>query len=69
MSRYIKLASSGGRSGVDVAYDATTRTLTIGGWYDSFVGIEPQTVSLDEFLRQLGVRKKHCVQVFERKKG
>ena len=45
----------GVRSGVDVEYVKSTGMLYVGGWYDSFVGIESLPISLGDFCRQLGI--------------
>lgn len=54
--------SQGGRSGVEVAYVKSRGVLRIGGWYDSFVGIEGEEISLRDFLFQLGITANDVVR-------
>lgn len=42
-------------SGIDITYTKSRNVLSIGGWYDSFVGIENTEMSLVEFFRQLEI--------------
>lgn len=42
-------------SGIDVTYVKHSRTLYVGGWYDSCVGIESKEISLCAFLDDLGI--------------
>jgi hypothetical protein len=46
---------AGDRSGVMVAYVKSRRLVRVGGWYDSFVGIEGFEKPLAEFLTELGI--------------
>ena len=45
-------------SGVDITYTKSRNVLSIGGWYDSFVGIENTEMYLVEFFRQLEIPPK-----------
>lgn len=47
-------------AGVDVTYDKRDQTVTLSGWYDTHVGIAPETVTLARFLRALGVTVEDC---------
>jgi hypothetical protein len=40
-----------GRSGIRIDVNKGRRTLSIGGWYDTYVGIESGEISLDEINR------------------
>lgn len=51
--------------GVDITYYKTKRELTIGGWYDSIVGIPCRRMPLREFFDELGITEKDCLKVFE----
>ena len=51
-----KDAPFSGHAGVDVTYYRNRLALTIGGWYDSFVGIAPTNLTLADFLKRIGVR-------------
>lgn len=42
-------------AGVDVGYDPHYRHITLSGWYDSSVGIAPETMTLTRFLFLLGI--------------
>ena len=59
MSNPRKLAW-GERSGIDVEYVRSRRILYLGGWYDSFVGIQSVEISLTEFLTGLGITLRDC---------
>ena len=56
-----------GRDGVDVTWWKTKGSLSIGGWYDSCVGIEAETVTLGEFFERLGITEKDCRKAFKKK--
>lgn len=43
-------------SGVKIEYVKSRKMLYIYGWYDGF-GIEPVQYTLDEFCKQLGIKK------------
>lgn len=43
-------------SGVDITFNNRKGMVTVGGWYNSCVGIEPTTLSLAAFLDRLGIR-------------
>ena len=51
-------------SGIDIVYSKKHKSLHIGGWYDSFVGIEPTDMSLAQFFRLLGITEKDCKLAF-----
>jgi hypothetical protein len=59
MPKYIHtIQSDNEHSGVDIKHNAKDKTITISGWYDSMVGIEPIIMSVDEFLEKLHINKK-----------
>ena len=37
-------------SGIDITVNKGKKTLSIGGWYDSMVGIESQEITLEEIM-------------------
>lgn len=37
-----------------------------GGWYDHFVGLEGESMTLREFFDRLGINKKHCDKAWEK---
>lgn len=45
-------------SGIDITINKRKKTLSIGGWYDSFVGIESQEISLQEVIDLFKENKK-----------
>lgn len=44
-------------SGIDITYISSRKVLNIGGWYDGCVGIESAEITLDDFLKLLGIKK------------
>lgn len=53
-------------SGIDVEWTPSTMRISIGGWYDSSVGIESTNMSLGEFFAALGIEEKHCRKAFKK---
>ena len=53
-----------GRAGVDIRFVKSTQTLYIGGYYDTFVGIESEAMSLRDFFQRLGINKSMCLAAF-----
>jgi len=37
-------------SGIDITVNKGKKTLSIGGWYDSMVGIESREITLEEIM-------------------
>ena len=69
MNAYFPRAKSGNSSsGIDITYFKTKQELCIGGWYDSFVGIESDTVTLIEFFTRLGITENDCKKAFKSQK-
>lgn len=52
-------------SGIDITWTKSKQRLDIGGFYDSFVGIKPTSVSLRKFFDQLGITLKDCQKAFK----
>lgn len=52
------------RSGVDITWTPTANRISVGGWYDSCVGIEGEAFTLREFFDRLGITEAHCRKVF-----
>ncbi len=48
------------RSGIDITWTPSSGVLDIGGWYDSFVGIQGTRLTLREFFDRLGIKEKDC---------
>lgn len=59
MPKTIYLGSSA-HSGLDITWTKTTQRLSFSGWYDSFVGIEGESMTLREFFERMGITKQHC---------
>ena len=53
------------RSGIQIEYTKSRKSLHVCGWYDSFVGIEGTALTLDQFFKLLGITEKDCQAVFE----
>ena len=53
------------RSGISIQWTHSAQRLDIGGWYDSFVGLDGGTVSLREFFDRLGITEKDCQKDWE----
>ncbi len=51
----IEFASPWGGSGIQITYVKSSKTLRFFGWYDSSVGIEGGSMSLQDFCEQLGI--------------
>jgi len=47
-------------SGIHITYYKTKRLFEIRGWYDSFVGIEGDTLTLKELLETFNITVKDC---------
>lgn len=47
-------------AGVEAAYDKERRLVTLSGWYDTSVGIAPETITLTQFLFDLGITVGDC---------
>lgn len=45
-------------SGVYIRWTKTTGTLSIGGWFDTYCGIQSEQIKLIEFFKRLGIGKK-----------
>jgi hypothetical protein len=65
MPRRIDLSDEWGHSGIDITWTPTAQRLDIGGWYDSFVGIETRSLQLREFFDKLGITEKDCTKAFK----
>ncbi len=44
-------------SGIDITYIKSRKVLSIGGWYDDFVGIQSVEIPLDKFCELLGIKR------------
>lgn len=55
------------RSGIDVKWTKSAQRLSIGGWYDTCVGLEGEAMTLREFFDRLGITERDCKKAFEGK--
>jgi len=46
-------------SDIDITWTPSADRLDIGGFYDSFVGIPPISMTLGQFFEKLGITEKH----------
>ena len=53
------------RAGIDIAYSVRRKSLSIGGWYDSCVGIGNYELSLSDFFLRLGITEADCIKAFK----
>jgi hypothetical protein len=64
---YFPINTSEVRSGIDIIWTPSSQRLDIGGWYDSFVGIQTTSISLLEFFKLLGITEKDCQKAWRKK--
>ena len=48
----------GGREGIVVEFVRRRKAIHIFGWYETFCGMENLDLPLEEFCRQLGIRRR-----------
>ena len=65
MPKRLDLSDESGRSGIDITWTPSAQRLVIGGWYDSFDGIESHELTLREFFGKLGITEKDCAKAFK----
>jgi len=58
--REIRLEHPGSSSGIVVEFTRRSQRLCVYGWYDNCVGIESTTISLADFLTDLGITAAMC---------
>lgn len=61
----IDITSGSRSSGVDITFIKRRQVLSIGGWFDTYVGIGNQEIPLREFLTQLGITLKDVRKALE----
>jgi hypothetical protein len=68
MPKYIyTIQSDNKNSGVEIKHNTKEKTITISGWYDGMVGIEPIMMQIDEFLEKLHISTKKKTGATNRK--
>jgi hypothetical protein len=65
MPKRIYIPKDAKHSGVDVTWTRSAQRLDIGGWYDSFVGIQGDSMTLREFFDALGITEKDCAKAWK----
>lgn len=51
-------------AGVEIRYDHRHHLVTLSGWYDTYVGIQPETITLTRLLFTLGITVGDCKQAW-----
>lgn len=65
MPKTIYIPKDAKSDGVDITWTPSAQRLDIGGWYDSFVGIGHESMTLREFFERLGITEKDCQKAFK----
>ena len=55
-------------SGISVEFTKSTGTISVSGWYDSFVGIQGETLTIREFFDRAGIDEDDCRKAFRNAK-
>ena len=63
MPKRINIPEDATSSGIDITWTNTAQRLDIGGWYDSFFGIESGSMLLREFFDKLGITEADCANI------
>ena len=64
MPKTIYIPSDATYAGIDITWTPSTQRLDIGGWYDSCMGIRPESMTLRDFFDKLGITEKDCDHAF-----
>lgn len=51
-------------NGLSITWTPSASRLDFGGWFDTFVGIEGDSMTLAEFFAALGITEKQVKKVF-----
>jgi hypothetical protein len=65
MPKRLYLSSWGDHSGIDITWTPSAQRLDVGGWYDTFVGLETHSMTLHQFFDGLGITEKDCAKAFK----
>lgn len=52
------------REGVEISWHRKDGEIVISGWYDSIVGMWPESLPLGAFFGRLGITKEDCDKAF-----
>jgi hypothetical protein len=69
MPKLLHLAGECHHSGIDITWTPSAQRLDVGGWYDSFVGLETHSLTLRQFFDELGITEKDCAKAFKQVSG
>jgi len=58
--REIRFTHPYSNSGIVIEFTRRSQKISVYGWYDSCVGIESTTISLADFLTNLGITAAMC---------
>jgi hypothetical protein len=64
MPKRLDLPGECRHSGIDITWTPSAQRLDVGGWYDSFVGLETHSLTLRQFFDELGITEKDCAKAF-----
>lgn len=64
MPKTLYIPENATQNGIDITFTPSQSKIDISGWYDSFVGIEGRSLSLRDFLDELGITLNHCKKAF-----
>lgn len=65
MPKTIYIPKGAKHSGIDITWTPSAQRIDIGGWYDSCVGLQPESMFLGEFFKALGITQKDCKKAFK----
>ena len=65
MPKLLHLAGECHHSSIDITWTPSAQRLDVGGWYDSFVGLETHSLTLRQFFDELGITEKDCAKAFK----
>jgi hypothetical protein len=69
MPKRLDLTDSYRHSGIDITWTPSAQRLDVGGWYDSFVGLETHSLTLRQLFDELGITEKDCAKAFKQISG
>tara|TARA_R110000868_G_scaffold341528_1_gene602390 strand:- start:20 stop:241 length:222 start_codon:yes stop_codon:yes gene_type:complete len=69
MPKRLYLSDEWNHSGIDITWTPSAQRLDVGGWYDSFVGLETHCLTLCQFFDELGITEKDCAKAFKQASG
>ena len=65
MPTRITIPEDANREGIDITWTPSAQRISIGGWYDTCVGIcQTERMSLRQFFDKLGITERDCKKAF-----